>query len=548
MRKKQTHVKGENAIVLLEEATHLLRRCPPAYWGAYLIGTAPFLVMLLYFIAEMAQSPHARQAAPMSALLTALAFFWMKAWQSRFCSCLMALTADDAPPAFTWKLWLRTFRNQMILQPSALLMVPAAAAVMLPLGHVYGFYQNVSALDYGRDLSVRDLFKEASRQATRWPLQANIIITILAALSFIVFIDLYAACAQVPMLLKSLLGIETEFSRSYYAMLNTTFFSIVACLTWLCIDPILKAAFTLRCFYGQSLKSGEDLKRVFPLPRTSAALAGLLLAGACLPGAHAADLPEAPDAGELDASIERVINTREFMWRFPPEMLPEDAAASGGFWSDMRLKFGEYVRDTFRWIADTTKGTLDWIGRVWKRLFGGKGRTRQPSDWSMPSIFGGLTQLLLWILLAALVTLAIVLGVRAWKKRRPEATLPQVDQVSAVPDLRQENVSADALHEDEWLKLAHELIDQGEYRLALRAYYLAGLAHLAERDVVRLARFKSNRDYVREVDRRGRAWPDVQAAFREHVLGFDRVWYGTHEADRASLAHFETNLQTIRSC
>ena len=31
-------------------------------------------------------------------------------------------------------------------------------------------------------------------------------------------------------------------------------------LTYLCVDPILKAAYALRCFYGRSLQSGEDLK------------------------------------------------------------------------------------------------------------------------------------------------------------------------------------------------------------------------------------------------------------------------------------------------
>jgi hypothetical protein len=43
-------------------------------------------------------------------------------------------------------------------------------------------------------------------------------------------------------------------------MLNTTFFATAFWLTYLCVDPIAKAVYVLRCFYGESLRSGEDLK------------------------------------------------------------------------------------------------------------------------------------------------------------------------------------------------------------------------------------------------------------------------------------------------
>ena len=75
----------------------------------------------------------------------------------------------------------------------------------------------------------------------------------------------------------------------------------------------------------------------------------------------------------------------------------------------------------------------------------------------------------------------------------------------AVPDLNEESVTADQLPEDGWLQLARELMERGELRLALRASYLAGLAHLGHRELIHLARHKSNRDYDRELHRRARA-------------------------------------------
>jgi hypothetical protein len=42
-----------------------------------------------------------------------------------------------------------------------------------------------------------------------------------------------------------------------------------------------------------------------------------------------------------------------------------------------------------------------------------------------------------------------------------------------------ENVRADQLPEDGWTKLARELLERGEFRLAMRAFYLASLARIS---------------------------------------------------------------------
>jgi hypothetical protein len=108
-------------------------------------------------------------------------------------------------------------------------------------------------------------------------------------------------------------------------------------------------------------------------------------------------------------------------------------------------------------------------------------------------------------------------------------------------------VTAAQLPEDDWLKLAREMMEKGEFRLAMRALYLAGLAHLAQRELVSIARFKSNRDYEREVRRRARGHPDLCTAFTENVTDFDRVWYGLHDA-RDAIQRFQGNLDRIRAC
>jgi len=114
--------------------------------------------------------------------------------------------------------------------------------------------------------------------------------------------------------------------------------------------------------------------------------------------------------------------------------------------------------------------------------------------------------------------------------------------------LADENVLASQLPEEEWLKLAREQADRGDLRLALRALYLAGLAHLAARELVSLARFKSNRDYQLEVTRRARAQLELRRAFEENVAEFDRVWYGLYTVSHEAYARFHANLERMRAC
>ncbi len=109
-------------------------------------------------------------------------------------------------------------------------------------------------------------------------------------------------------------------------------------------------------------------------------------------------------------------------------------------------------------------------------------------------------------------------------------------------------MSANQLPEDGWLKLAAELLHKGDLRLALRAYYLASLAHLAAREMIAVAIFKSNRDYEMELRWRNRALTDLHAAFAENGMIFDRVWYGLHEVSTEALGQFQSNLERIRAC
>jgi len=96
------------------------------------------------------------------------------------------------------------------------------------------------------------------------------------------------------------------------------------------------------------------------------------------------------------------------------------------------------------------------------------------------------------------------------------------------------------------MKLARELLERGELRLAVRAFYLATLAHLAERNLLTLAKFKSNRDYERELTRRGHALAELPGLFGQNVSVFERVWYGLHDVNQDTVADFARNVERMK--
>ncbi len=60
-----------------------------------------------------------------------------------------------------------------------------------------------------------------------------------------------------------------------------------------------------------------------------------------------------------------------------------------------------------------------------------------------------------------------------------------------------------------------------------------------------MARFKSNRDYARDLHLKARSLPELRAAFGENVGLFERVWYGLHEIGREAIDRFTANYERI---
>ena len=536
--KRSGQSSGPPALDLLDEGLHLLRRARGAALGWYYLGALPFALVWLYFWTDMSWSADARRDCAVNAAGVALAFAWMKSCQAMCARHLRAELRLEEPARWGLGDFLRMALQQAIIQPSKLFVLPVAFIATLPFAWVFAFYENATAL--GEAKNVRLLWSTSWQQARLWPRQNHLALGIFALLAFLMSLNLLLIVLIAPHVLKVLTGTENVFTRSGIHVFNSTILAVVGSATYLCCDPLVKAVYVLRCFYGESLQSGKDLQvELRRLRRAPAVVVALLILCSviCLPVCVAA--PESAPrivatAQELDGAIQETIAQPEFRWRMPREEL--GATARGSAEDSAVYRF---VRRAFRTLGKWWKSFWDWLekmlpqGSVPSRKFdSGTG------SWSR-----GVLEICLVVLSLALLAL-LGMKIRAYYLRartrpRPSSTVR--------PDLADEAVTADQLPEDEWLQIARDLIGKGEWRLALRALFLAGLAHLSKREMIALARHKSNRDYESELCRRAPAEQALQDAFRRNRHDVERAWYGRHQVSEKILENFQANLDTIRA-
>ena len=251
---------GKGGIEILEEAVELLRRAPLSALAAYYLGSAPFGLWFIHFWSDMSRSSMAYQTVSQEAFGVALLFLWMKTWQTVFTRILWTHLAQGLASPWTLGRFLKAALLQCAAQPWGFLALPVASLVLLPFAWVYAFFQNVTVVGDGSQPSLGELRRKSWALSKLWPRQNHMALLCASGFSLFVFLNLAIALYLGPLLLKEFLGIETVFSRGINFLFNPTFWALGIMLTYLCVDPLLKAVYTLRCFYGESLTSGQDLR------------------------------------------------------------------------------------------------------------------------------------------------------------------------------------------------------------------------------------------------------------------------------------------------
>lgn len=564
-RRKRRRKSEQSSLQILEEAFHLLRTVDLKYYWWLYAGLVPFAVALLYFTADQSRSSLAAQSILPASLMMALLYFWMRWCQSKFCEGLWETLSPGALEEKSRGEKFRSTAALLLIQAFHFPFLLVGSFFAIPLGWVVAAQQNftiLAATQKYRDRPLRSLFFNGLKHSHYDWAQNHGILLVMFVVSLFTWLNIVATCLMVPGFAKSFFGVESIFTISpAAAIMNTSFILGSLLLTWLVISPMMKAAYTLRCFYCESRHTGADLlSRLAASSRAgkgsadspadsgvsrTASLALLVFTLSSLPAMSeenvspgAAKNTQVTEA-QFQESMGATLEQKKYQWQLSRRSL-EGEEAAGENWLTRRInEIAETTRDAFKKFAD-------WLEDMFEKV------TRDPKPASKrgtdidPGFFntiGSTLSIGLIVLVSALVAWLVLI---LYRKYRGRDTVEEDEVFDAGSiDLQSEEIVASQLPEDEWMRLAREQIAKGDTRLAVRALFLATLAKLGEEDLLRIAKFKSNRDYRIELGRKARKAEDLRSSFDANTKLFERAWYGWHPVSEEAVESFLRNHERI---
>jgi hypothetical protein len=452
----------------------------------------------------------------------------MNCWRAAFAGRLRAQLSGGPPaPLGVW----RMAGCQSLLGASKPIVLPLALLMVFPLPQTVAFYRYASVLACRADLSFRQVIRRASKLAKIGSAQSWVVLAAIAFLQLIVTLNVATALAILPQLLRMLTGYESVFSRGGMSYVENPLFAMTAvAVGWMAVDPYIQAVYCVLYFRRESLESGEDLRAALRGLRLAAAPAAALLcvfAGfTCAARAADAVAPE-----PLRQSIQQTMQGHEYDWRLPAETAAKskpswlvsmvDRAFHGLAWAMQRA--GHALTNLLRWI------------------FGKLTIKDEPGAAPAHALSWGI-----YLAIAVILALAGLLVVRILRARRAKPRVAAVPELVPVR-LEDEHVTPDRLPEDQWIEMAESCLREKNYRLALRAFYLANLAWLGRREWIAIHAGKTNREYEVDLRRRARGFAEARGLFAQNIAAFERAWYGLHEVAAEDVELFRERNGRIKT-
>jgi hypothetical protein len=512
------------AISLLEEAVHVLRRASPTTLVCHLMGSAPLALALLLFWNDVNNPRTSDTTLARDSLVLALLLAWMNCWRAVFAGRLYRQIAAVADTPWTWPRAWNLLAGQSFLGASKLVVLPLAALSVFGFAWTVAFYRSAAALAGRGDLDAVQLFPRARHLAGLDRRQSWLVLPVIGLLGALFTANVGLTLALLPQIIRMLTGYESQFSRSGpYYIFTPLFLWATLAVSWMLFDPFTQAVYCVRSFHGESTTTGEDVRA--GLRMLTGALAVLLIV---LPVHAFAAVP----AGQLEQAVRKAMQSSEYDWRLP---VPAAAAPQGVPW---------LVRVTDR-LIEGLKSIGHAIGRLLTALFDWLRKlfevTHVPGSGALPKT--GLH----WSLYLLIAFVLFLAGWIAWRRRwfqraRPR---PAAAALTAVR-LDADDLTADRLPEESWLELAARSLAEGNFRFALRAYYLANLAFLGRAQWITIHAGKTNREYQLELRRKARAFAEARELFAANVAAFERAWYGQHDVSADEVAGFRGRIESIQ--
>ncbi|UDQ98727.1 hypothetical protein AAEX28_01250 [Lentisphaerota bacterium WC36G] len=238
---------------------------------------------------------------------------------------------------------------------------------------------------------------------------------------------------------------------------------------------------------------------------------------------------------KFNESINNVKNDEKYQWNTDSAIKIENNELFTKISEEVNL----FLDDMNILVKNFFKSILDW--------FESKNNSPSPADsmnfWAKnEALFKSLATIFVLILIVAVVVLIIIKLVNMKKNSR---ALTQTEHLSMKVDLEKEDVTADVLKLNEWLALAVDLEKKGEFRLALRAYYLYVIALLSEADFVIIKKGKTDLEYLRELKNKHHVTCKFIKPFSDGLNIFQQEWYGHFTDSKEIVQLFKDSTRII---
>tara|TARA_B110000238_G_C16142715_1_gene447301 strand:- start:9968 stop:10702 length:735 start_codon:yes stop_codon:yes gene_type:complete len=169
-----------------------------------------------------------------------------------------------------------------------------------------------------------------------------------------------------------------------------------------------------------------------------------------------------------------------------------------------------------------------WLGRVVKRILSIIFDDIGPAV----GVLAAIVKAIPWIVLGLLLffILKFFLNVNTRNATDSLEIVPAIHLTNDEELIKNQNVSA----------LVQQAIQEKNYRLAVRFYYLLILQKLTDKELIVWQQEKTNEDFIREV-----AHLKIASDFTETTRLYDFVWYGNFEINEAEFLKAEPLFHTL---
>lgn len=180
----------------------------------------------------------------------------------------------------------------------------------------------------------------------------------------------------------------------------------------------------------------------------------------------------------------------------------------------------EIIKKIYKFLEDLFKKFWEWLSKLLEKLhfnFGGAGEGAKTIE--------VIAKIVIIVLGAAALVLLTLLIIRLLRGRRKKiAELEESEELAAF-----------ASDPDAAFQLAQRFRAEGDCRMAFRYLFINLLTEFNRREVIRIAKYKTNRSYLREAEASGKIDSGAVSPF---FNTFNRVWYGGKPLKSEALEEF----------